>query len=144
MRKERHEQEMQEKHNASVLQTIKELDQKIWKKYHPDYNGENEPSLQLAPIWLKTDVISVLMDFPGSEGDILSMIKNRHMLMKFSRSILLWKRSEDRLLSETILRRPLIQSNMDGSFPVILITPCRKKTCPILQNCIKLENAEEK
>lgn len=31
MRKERHEQEMQEKHNASVLQTIKELDQKIWK-----------------------------------------------------------------------------------------------------------------
>ena len=37
MRKERHEQEMQEKHNASVLQTIKELDQKIWKKYHPDY-----------------------------------------------------------------------------------------------------------
>ena len=65
MRKERHEQEMQEKHNASVLQTIKELDQKIWKKYHPDYNGENEPSLQLAPVWLKTDVISVLMDFPG-------------------------------------------------------------------------------
>ena len=75
MRKERYEQEMQEKHNASVLQTIKELDQKIWKKYHPDYNGENEPSLQLAPIWLKTDVISVLMDFPGSEGDILSMIQ---------------------------------------------------------------------
>ena len=46
---ERYEQEMQEKHNASVLQAIKELDQKIWKKYHPDYNGENEPSLQLAP-----------------------------------------------------------------------------------------------
>ena len=72
---ERYEQEMQEKHNASVLQAIKELDQKIWKKYHPDYNGENEPSLQLAPTWLKTDVISVLMDFPESEGDVLSMIQ---------------------------------------------------------------------
>ena len=29
---ERYEQEMQEKHNASVLQAIKELDQKIWSE----------------------------------------------------------------------------------------------------------------
>lgn len=72
---QKYEQMMRTNHNTSVLQTIKELDQKMWKKYHPDYNEKNEPSLNVAPIWLKTDVISILMDFPESEDDVMSMIK---------------------------------------------------------------------
>lgn len=99
--------EMRTKHNTSVLQTIKELDQKIWKKYHPDYNGENEPSLNEAPIWLKTDVTSVLMDFPESEDDVMSMIKET----EYSNEIF-----KEYLDMDEVKRQIAVRKNFEAAF----------------------------
>lgn len=65
-----------EQHEVIVLQNVKDLDYNIWKKYHPEYDGKNEPDLNQAIIWLKNDISSIMVDFPNSEDDILNIIKN--------------------------------------------------------------------
>ena len=65
-----------EQHEVIVLQNVKDLDYNIWKKYHPEYDGKNEPGLNQAIIWLKNDISSIMVDFPNSEDDILNLIKN--------------------------------------------------------------------
>ena len=65
-----------EQHEVIVLQNVKDLDYNIWKKYHPEYDGKNEPDLNQAIIWLKNDISSIMVDFPNSENDILNLIKN--------------------------------------------------------------------
>lgn len=73
----KHEKEVKEKEKNDILEEIKELDLKIWKKYHPDYKDDgNEPELYQAPMWLNTDICEIIMDFPESENDIISMIKS--------------------------------------------------------------------
>ena len=70
-----HEQKKKKEKTNQILEEIKNLDLKIWKKYHPDYNGENEPTLEQAPSWLSTDVESILTEFPDSEEEVLEMIQ---------------------------------------------------------------------
>lgn len=70
-----HEQKKKKEKTNQILEEIKNLDLKIWKKYHPDYNDENEPTLEQAPSWLGTDVESILTEFPDSEEEVLEMIQ---------------------------------------------------------------------
>ena len=62
--------------HTSILEEIRNLDQKIWKKYHPDYAGGNAPELYQAVGWLNTDVADILLEFPDSKEDILSIIND--------------------------------------------------------------------
>lgn len=71
----KHEDELKENKRKALLQEIIELDEKIWKKYHPDYKDENRPNLQQAVIWLNYDISHILYEFPDSETDILAIIK---------------------------------------------------------------------
>lgn len=84
-----YEQKKKKEKTNQILEEIKNLDLEIWKKYHPDYNGENEPTLEQAPLWLSADVESILTEFPDSEEDVLEMIqKSRYgeeILQKYIR-----------------------------------------------------------
>lgn len=70
-----YEQKKKKEKVNQILEEIKNLDLEIWKKYHPDYNGENEPTLEQAPLWLSADVESILTEFPDSEEEVLEMIQ---------------------------------------------------------------------
>ena len=70
-----YEQKKKKEKVRLILEEIKNLDLEIWKKYHPDYNDENEPTLEQAPLWLSTDIESILTEFPDSEEEVLVMIQ---------------------------------------------------------------------
>lgn len=70
----KYERELREKKQNEILQKIKELDLAIWKKYHPDYKEDKEPELYQAPMWMRNDITAIIIDFPESENDIISII----------------------------------------------------------------------
>lgn len=70
----KYESELREKKRNEILQEIKKLDLAIWKKYYPDYKEENEPELYQSPKWLQNDIVAIIIDFPESEKDIISII----------------------------------------------------------------------
>lgn len=72
----KYERKIREEKRNEILQEIKDLDLKIWKKYHPDYKEDNEPELYQVTMWLNTDIASIMVEFPESENDIISIIKN--------------------------------------------------------------------
>lgn len=89
-----YEQKKKKEKVRLILEEIKNLDLEIWKKYHPDYNDENEPTLEQAPLWLSTDIESILTEFPDSEEEVLVM----DMEKKSCKNISIWKRSKKRSL----------------------------------------------
>lgn len=70
-----YEEKLREKARNELLQEIKDLDLAIWKKYHPDYKEESEPELYQASMWLNADVAEIMIEFPESENDIISIVK---------------------------------------------------------------------
>lgn len=70
----KYESELRKKKQNEILQEIKDLDLEIWKKYYPDYKEDNEPELYQAPIWLRNDIVAIIIDFHESENDIISII----------------------------------------------------------------------
>ena len=72
----KYENELKQKAKNEILQEIKDLDLAIWKKYHPDYKCGDEPELYQASMWLNTDITAILIEFPESEDEVISMIKN--------------------------------------------------------------------
>ena len=83
-----YEQKKKKEKVRLILEEIKNLDLEIWKKYHPDYNDENEPILEQAPSWLSTDIESILTEFPDSEEEVLAMIqKSRYGEESFQKYI---------------------------------------------------------
>lgn len=75
----KYESELKEKKQKEILQEIKDLDLAIWKKYYPDYQEDKEPELYQSPMWLRTDIIAIIIAFPESESDIISTIsKAKH------------------------------------------------------------------
>lgn len=71
-----YERKEKEKRRNEILQEIKNLDLIIWKKYHPDYEEDNGPKLYQAPMWLNNNIAAIMMEFPESEADIISIVKN--------------------------------------------------------------------
>lgn len=71
---EEYEGKLRRKKQNEILQEIKELDLVIWKKYHPDYKEDKEPELYQSPMWLRIDIVAIIIDFPESEKDIISII----------------------------------------------------------------------
>lgn len=72
---EKYENSIRKKEKDEVLQEIINIDQKIWKKYHPDWEEDNPPELYQATTWLHTDIVSILLEFKNSWMDILGIIK---------------------------------------------------------------------
>lgn len=79
-----YEESLKKKKNEEILEEMKELDLRIWRTFHPEDISTNEPSLVLAPIWLKTDICSIFIDFENSKETILEMIHDS----KYGREIL--------------------------------------------------------
>lgn len=72
---EKYEKSSKKNSDLDVLCAIKNLDILIWTKYHPgEAIGEPVP-LKNALEWLRADIISIMVEIPGSESDILSIIK---------------------------------------------------------------------
>lgn len=79
-----YKESLKKKKNEEILEEMKELDLRIWRTFHPEDISTNEPSLVLAPIWLKTDICSIFIDFENSKEIILEMIHDS----KYGREIL--------------------------------------------------------
>lgn len=71
----KYEKEIKEKRKKEIQQEMKEVDEKLWRKYHPEYEGGDEPQLNMAADYLKSDICALLCDFPESEPDIVATIK---------------------------------------------------------------------
>ena len=69
-----YEKSLKKKKNEEIREEMKELDLRIWKTFHPEDISTDEPDLVLAPIWLKSDICSILIDFENSKETILEMI----------------------------------------------------------------------
>lgn len=69
-----HERMLIAQKKREILQDIKDLDLLIWKTYYPEYKDAEEPQLDTAALWLKSDLESILLNFPESEDAIIAMI----------------------------------------------------------------------
>ena len=69
-----YEESLKKKKNEEILEEMKELDLRIWRTFHPEDISIDAPSLVLVPIWLKSDICSILIDFENSKEIILEMI----------------------------------------------------------------------
>lgn len=58
---------------SSVLEKAIALDELIWKKYHPDYDGTNRPSENQVITYLRNDISEIMLEFPES-GEIIQTI----------------------------------------------------------------------
>lgn len=71
-----YERKQKEIKRTAILQEMIDLELQLWKKFHPDYVEDgNNPTLLTASIWLKSDIQSIMIEFPNSEKDIISFIK---------------------------------------------------------------------
>lgn len=59
----------------SVLEKAIALDELIWKKYHPDYDGSNRPSENQVITYLRNDIESIMVEVSGSEKIIQTIIR---------------------------------------------------------------------
>lgn len=71
----RYENEIKGEREREIQQEMKEVGEKLWRKYHPEYEGGDEPKLEMAADYLKADICALLCDFPKSEPDIVATIK---------------------------------------------------------------------
>lgn len=81
-----YEREQEKKYWEEIYRCAKQLDEAIWKQFHPDYSEEEDqtdlPDLHLYTFWLKNDVESILTDtslvpdkdFEQTKTDIFKMI----------------------------------------------------------------------
>ena len=71
----RYEKSIKEKRKREIQQEMQEVGEKLWRKYHPEYVGGDEPQLEMAADYLKADICALLCDFPESELDIIAAIQ---------------------------------------------------------------------
>ena len=74
----KYEQQLKKKaatEKSSVLEKAIALDELIWKKYHPDYDGTNRPSENQVITYLRNDISEIMLEFPESEEIIQTIIK---------------------------------------------------------------------
>lgn len=74
----KYEQQLKKKaaaEKSSVLEKAIALDELIWKKYHPEYDGTNRPSENQVITYLRNDIESIMVEFPESEETILTIIR---------------------------------------------------------------------
>ena len=71
----KYENKIKGERKRKIQQEMKEVGEKLWRKYHPEYEGGDEPNLNMAADYLKADICALLCDFPKSEPDIVATIK---------------------------------------------------------------------
>lgn len=86
-----YEESLKKKKNEEILEEMKELDLRIWRTFHPEDISTDEPPLVLAPIWLKSDICSILIDFENSKETILEMIHDSKYEKEILDKYLKWK-----------------------------------------------------
>lgn len=74
----KYEQQLKKKaaaEKSSVLKKAIALDELIWKKYHPEYDGNNRPSEDQVITYLRNDIESIMVEFPENGKIIQNIIK---------------------------------------------------------------------
>lgn len=102
----KYENNIRRKRKEEILQEIVNIDQKIWKKYHPDWKDENTPELYQASTWLHTDIVSILLDSPDSLENILKTIKKS----KYGAEIIRKYFKADAIKAEVALRKDFLSA----------------------------------
>ena len=69
-----YEESLKKKKNEEILEEMKELDLRIWRTFHPEDTSTEQPNSRIAPIWLKTDICAILVDYEDSKEKVLEMI----------------------------------------------------------------------
>ena len=62
-----YEESLKKKKNEEILEEMKELDLRIWRTFHPEDTSTEQPNSRIAPIWLKTDICAILVDYEDSK-----------------------------------------------------------------------------
>lgn len=97
----RYEKEIKEKRKKEIQQEMQEVGEKLWRKYHPEYDGGDEPKLEMAADYLKADICALLCDFPGSEPDIVAAIQE----LQHGDDILKWCLDMEQIREKAEIRR---------------------------------------
>ena len=71
----KYEEKIEDEREREIQQEMKDVDEKLWRRYHPEYEGGNEPQLNMAAAYLEADICDLLCDFPKSAPDIVATIK---------------------------------------------------------------------
>ncbi len=92
-----YEQQLKKKaaaEKSSVLEKAIALDELIWEKYHPDYDGTNRPSENQVITYLRNDISEIMLEFPES-GEIIQTIIRGVSCGSEILAMLDWKKIQD-------------------------------------------------
>lgn len=59
---ERYEKKLKEEKRRELQQIMHNLDETIWNHFHPEKTDTESSSLELANVWLRTDIVTILAD----------------------------------------------------------------------------------
>lgn len=107
-----YEENLKREKIIAIQKTMIELDEKIWKKYYPNDNiEESKPELHVANIWLRNDIVHILVDENidtiEAQKDILSIIEDT----AYHKEIL-----EKYILMDSILKEVKIRKDYKSAF----------------------------
>ena len=111
-----YEQQLKKKaaaEKSSVLEKAIALDELIWKKYHPEYDGTNRPSENQVITYLRNDISKIMLEFPGSGEIIQTIIKGASCGSEIL-AMLDWEKIQDNVNIRSNFYEAL-QSVKDGS-----------------------------